>query len=285
MKKILILSLFMALTCFVQAQIKTPAPSPKAMTMQTIGLTDVTVEYSRPSVKGRTIFAADGLVPYGKVWRTGANQATKVTFSNDVKVNDQMLKAGSYAITTVPERQSWMVHFPPYKKSSWSSYAEATPAISVKANTGSTAQAKESFSIGFDALTDGGANMMFAWDKTYATLKIGANADEAVMASIDKVLAGPTPNDYYAAGSYYHASGKDLNKALEYVQMATNTDKPKFWQVRKESLILADLGRIPEAVKAANKSLQLAEAAGNADYVKLNKESIGVWSKKGGMTK
>ncbi len=111
-------------------------------------------------------------------------------------------------------------------------------------------------------------------------VKIEADPDKTVMANIDRILAGPSTNDYYAAGTYLHDSGKDLNKALEYVRKATSVASPAFWQVRKEALILADLGRTKEAIDAAKKSLDLAKAANNKDYITMNEQSIAEWSKK-----
>lgn len=271
---ILIMALF---AVSVNAQINTPAASPKQMVKQTVGLTDITVEYSRPSMKGRTIFAEDGLVSYGKMWRTGANAATKITFSTDVTVNGKALEAGSYAITTVPSANEWRMNFYPYVKSSWSSYAEANPVLSVTTKPKSLGMSMESFLIHFGNLKDDSASLDLMWDKTVASVKIGVSYDEEVMAAIEKTLAGPTPNDYYNAASYYHSSGKDLNKALEYVRKATNVAKPRYWQVRREALILADMGKTDEAIKAANKSLELAKAAGNEDYVKMNQKSINEW--------
>ena len=119
--------------------------------------------------------------------------------------------------------------------------------------------------------------MGFLWENTYVPVSIGVNVDEKVMASIKRTLSGPSAGDYYAAGSYMHDEGKDLEKALTYVQKATSSDKPRFWQVRKESLILADLGRKAEAITAAKKSLELAKAAGNDDYVRLNEKSLKEW--------
>jgi tetratricopeptide (TPR) repeat protein len=111
-------------------------------------------------------------------------------------------------------------------------------------------------------------------------VKITADSDKTVMASIEKVLAGPSGNDYFNAASYMHDSGKDLNKALEYVRKATQVASPAFWQVRRESLILADLGRKAEAIEAAKKSLELAKVANNMDYVRMNEKSIAEWTKK-----
>lgn len=260
------------------AQIATPAPSPGSTLKQTVGLTDVTIEYSRPGMKGRTIFAADGLVPFGEIWRTGANTATKFTFSDDVKVGEQELKAGSYAILSKPGASSWQVMFYPYDNSNFGVYLEREAAATVEAKTMKTGQKVENFSIVIDNITNNSADIILAWDMTAAVLPLKVEVEKRVMANIDRVLAGPTANDYFAAASYYHESGKDLNKALEWIQKA-NAAEPRFWMVRREALILADLNRKKEAIAAAEKSMKLAEEAGNADYVRMNKKSIAEWSK------
>ncbi|PHN07262.1 DUF2911 domain-containing protein [Flavilitoribacter nigricans] len=263
----------------LSAQISTPAPSPGSKLMQTVGLTDVTVEYSRPAVKERNIFAADGLVPFGEIWRTGANSATKITFSDDVKVGEKDLKAGAYAILSKPNAASWEVMFFPYEGGNWGSYVEKEPAATVEAKTMKTGHKIENFTIMIDGITTDAANLIFAWDNTAASVPLSVMVDKQVMANIERVLAGPSTNDYFAAASYYHQTGKDLNKALEWVQKATAGENPAFWQVRLEALILADLNRKKEAIAAAKKSMELAEKAGNADYVRMNKKSIDEWSK------
>jgi len=258
-------------------QISTPAPSPSAMFKQTVGLTEVTVEYSRPGVRGRAIFG--DLVPYDKVWRTGANAVTKMTFSEDVQVEGKDLEAGAYAILTKPGRTSWDVHFYRYETGNWGSYLEKTPAAVVTVTPIEVpAITVENFFITFADLTAEGALIEFIWNHTIVPVQLTVHTDKAVMANIDRVLAGPSNGDYFNAGTYLHTSGKDLNKALKYVQMATSGDNPRFWQVRRESLILADLGRKAEAIAAAKKSLELSMAAGNDDYIKMNKDSIKEWS-------
>lgn len=261
------------------AQIATPAPSPASKLTQTVGLTDVTIEYSRPGVKDRTIFAADGLVPFGEIWRLGANAATKVTFSDDVKVDGKELKAGSYALLTKPSANSWEIMFYPYESGNWGSYVEKEPAVTASAPAGKIGEKVENFMIMVDNIGMDQAELVFAWDKTAAVLPLSVDVDKRVTANIERVLAGPTGNDYFAAASYYHESGKDLNKALEWINKATEGDNPMFWQVRRKALILADLNRKEDAIKAAKQSLELAEAAGNADYVRMNKKSIAEWSK------
>ncbi len=286
MKKLLLSLCTIAILAFgmttADAQIRTPSPSPSSKIEQTVGLTDITVEYSRPSVKGRTIFSSDGLVPYGEVWRTGANSATKITFSDDVKVGGTDLKAGAYAILTVPSATSWQVQFHPHESGNWGSYRDKEPAATVTANVQNLPFSIESFMILFTDLKDGSANLEFVWSDVVAVVPIEVEYEKRVMASIERTLGGPTANDYYAAANYYHSTGKDLNKALSYVQKATKTENPRFWQVRREALILADLGRHGEAIAAAKKSLKLAQEAGNKDYVRMNEKSIAQWSKKAG---
>lgn len=278
--KFAILSLVFLASVQLNAQIKTPAASPSATVMQTVGLTDVTVEYSRPSAKGRTIFASEGLVPFGKVWRTGANGITKVTFSDDVTIEGKELAKGSYGVLTMPSANIWAVHFYAYDKSNWSSYTEKTPDLVVNVTSKKIKESVETFTIGLANVSSTSADLEISWENTVVPVKIGVEVDKTVMAAIEKTMAGPSTGDYYAAGQYYHESGKDLKQALAWVQKATQVDEPRFWQVRREALILADLGMTKEAIMAAKKSLELATAAGNDDYVKMNEKSIAEWSMK-----
>jgi len=171
MKKLLVLSFALLVCTFAQAQKK--APSPASMLKQTVGLTDVTVEYSRPGVKGRTIFAADGLVPFGKEWRTGANSATKITFCDDVTIQGKALKAGTYAITSVPEKAKWTFHFHNYSESGWGTYRGQKPALAVTTAPLPMSENVESFMIAVDALTDTSAEIGFLWANTYVPLTLG----------------------------------------------------------------------------------------------------------------
>ncbi len=283
MKKLLFSICTIALVAFFTttstAQIKTPAPSPSATLTQAIGLSDVTIAYSRPSVKGRKIFATDGLVPFGKVWRTGANQATKISFGADVNVGGKDLKKGDYAILSIPNADAWAVHFYPYESGSWSSYVEKDPMAVVTAKAENLPFSIESFSISIEDITDDSGNLVFFWSNVAASVPLNFEVEKNVMAAIEKTLAGPTAGDYYAAGNYLLSIDKDLEKALTYVQKATKTDNPRFWQVRREALILGKLGRVKEAIAAAKLSKELAVKAGNDDYVRLNDESIAEWMK------
>ncbi|MGB3548235.1 MAG: DUF2911 domain-containing protein [Saprospiraceae bacterium] len=266
----------------VAAQINTPAPSPGGKIMQTVGLTDVTVEYSRPSAKNRTLFAADGLVPYGEVWRTGANQATKITFSDDVMVDGKEVPAGSYAILTKPMEKAWEVMFFPYESGNWSSYVEKDPALTVTAPVKKNAMKVESFTINIGELSTDAAHLEMYWGNTMVAVPMKVEVDGRVKADIDRVMAGPSVNDYYSAASYLSDANQDMNKALMYIKKANemSKDAPKFWMLRRESLIQAALGNTKEAITAAEMSMKLAEAAGNQDYVRMNRASLMEWKKK-----
>jgi hypothetical protein len=270
--------LMLAFSVQTNAQIKTPAASPSAKVEQMVGLTTVSLEYSRPSVKGREIFG--GLVPYDKVWRTGANSATKISFSEDVKLNGVAVKAGSYAVLTKPMKEEWMFMLYPYVSGSWGSYLDSdVEPTTFSAEAGEMPFTVESFMISVGNLTSGGANIYFMWDKTGATVKLEVPTDESVEKSIAATMAGPTAGDYSAAASYYFNEGKDLNKALKWITKSIeNDDREKFWILRTKSLIQAKLGDSKGAVMTAKRSLELAKEAKNDDYVRMNEASIKEWS-------
>ena len=265
----------------IQAQIKTPAPSPSAEYEQVIGLTEVEVEYSRPSMRGRTIFG--DLVPYGKIWRTGANARTKISFSTDVTINEKELKEGTYALFTIPNATSWDIIF-------YTDYAgggapaeldETKVALKVSAKPSTMDSKMETFTIGFGELADQVSGMMYImWEKTKVGIKIGVPTDEIAMKTIESTMAGPSNGDYYTAAVYYLNSGKDINQAKEWIDKAiSGNDNPPFWQLRQQSLIYAASGDKKGAIDSAKKSLAASKEAGNADYVKMNEDSIAEWSK------
>lgn len=278
-KKLFIAVFFVGISSALTAQIKTPQPSPFSTIEQVVGLTDVTLEFSRPSMKGRAIFG--NLVPYGKVWRTGANANTKITFSDNVIVDDQELKKGTYAIYTIPNETFWEVIF--YSDSNnWGApqkWDDSKVAAKTIVNIEEMPMKIESFTMVFDDLTTSSAVIGILWENVYVGVKFEVPTDKKTSKSIETVMAGPSGNDYFQAASYYHTEGKDLNQALAWMKLATVGDNPPFWYLRRMSLIQADMGDKSGAIATATKSLAGAEKAGNADYVKMNKESIAEWSK------
>ncbi|WP_062059340.1 DUF2911 domain-containing protein [Aquimarina longa] len=280
MKKIVLFFSVALLSIGIEAQVKTPQPSPSSKIEQVIGLTDVTVAYSRPSMKGRAIFG--NLVPYDKLWRTGANKNTQITFSDDVKIGGKELKKGTYAIYTKPGKENWEVIFysdannwgTPQK---WDA-TKAALTTTVKATT--IPINVETFTIMFSDFKMDSAILSFLWATTEVALKVEVPSKEKAMASIKKVMDGPSAGDHYQAATFYKEVG-EIAKAKEHIDKAISLRKnPAFWYHRQQSLIYAKSGDKAGAIKAAKTSLQLAEKAGNADYVKLNKDSLLEWGAK-----
>ena len=278
MKKSLLLLCVVLASYSLEAQINTPQPSPSSTLIQKVGLTDVTVDYSRPSMRGRTIFG--DLVPYDKLWRTGANSRTKITFSEDVTIDGQELKAGSYAVFTKPGVTSWEVFF--YTDTNGGgtprNWDESKVAAKTKVQVYSMAMAVETFTITIDDLSNNNATLGMLWDKTYVGVKFEVATDAAVSKNIENVLNGPGAWDYYVSAVYYMSADKDINQAKEWMEMAMSmTETPAFWQLRQQSLIYAKAGDKKAAIATAKKSLAGAKEADNAAYVKMNKASLKEW--------
>ena len=282
MKKI-VLSLFViAISFSTNAQIETPQPSPFSKITQKVGLTDVTLEYSRPGVKGRTVFG--DLVPYGKIWRTGANSRTKITFSTDVTIDGKPLKKGTYALFTKPSATTWDVYFYTDYKGGGApqKWDDAKVAAQVRATVIPMPMKIETFTMTFDDLTNNSAMLGMLWEEVYVGLKFEVPTDAMVSKAIKTLMAGPSANDMYASAVYYLESGKDIKKAQTWIDKAVEmtSEKPRFWYLRQQSLIHAKAGNKKGAVAAAKLSLLHAEKAGNAGYIKMNKASLKEWGAK-----
>ncbi|MFT4600335.1 MAG: hypothetical protein ACI857_000509 [Arenicella sp.] len=282
MKKILLTAVVMLSGLMsANAQVKSPQPSPAASVDQTIGLTDLEIDYSRPGVKGRTIFG--DLVPFGEVWRTGANKAVQFSTSTKMKFGGKDIEAGNYALYTVPNKDSWDIIL--YEETEiWGTpekWVDSLEAARVSAKPTTLGDNVESFTISIDNIVDGStADMSISWAKTKVTIQLEAPTNEIAQASIDNTMAGPSSNDYYRSASFYLEQKKDLEQAHTWVKKAVEMrGEDAFWMLRKQSLIEAELGKTKEAIATATRAMASAEKAGNADYVKMNKDSIAEWSK------
>lgn len=283
MKKILFSIVILTALCFtqVEAQLKTPAPSPGATVTQKVGVSEIAIDYSRPSMKGRKIFG--GLVPFGELWRTGANASTKVTFADDVTVGGVALKAGKYALFTFPGESEWTVVFYGDAEVSGTPGDKYDPKQEVakfKVKSQKLSDKVETFTIDVANLTDASAEITLLWENTKVVIPVKFDTEKMVMTSIDEVMAGPSQRDYYSAARYYFDNGKDLNTAYKWITKATEGDGNAFWMLRLKSQIEAGLGKYKEAINTATKSKELAEKAGNKQYVKFNEDAIKEWSKK-----
>lgn len=281
MKKILIAFAFMIAPFIAEAQLKTPQASPKATVFQTVGLTDVEIVYSRPAARGRAVFG--NLVPFGKIWRTGANENTTISFSEDAVIDGKTLPKGKYALYTIPKIESWEVIF--YSTTNnWGNpevWNEANVVLRTTVKEEALPKPVETFTIGINNLTVDSAHLDMAWENSSVSMKFEVPTQKLTLANIEKVLAGPTSADYFSAAQYIYQTNGDNVKALAYMDkaMEMSTDKP-YWYTRLKSLIQARAGDKKGAIETANISLAAAEAAKNQDYVKMNRDSIAEWSKK-----
>jgi hypothetical protein len=282
MKKIMLLVAIFATSFMTYSQIQTPAPSPFAKLEQKVGVTDFTLEYSRPSMKGRTIFG--DLVPFNKMWRTGANANTKITFSTDVIIEGKLLKAGSYAIYTIPYDGKWEVIF--YADASNWGLPEKWDEEKAVAKTVPVSYPLpmdiETYTMSFDNLNNDSVVLGMMWEKTYVGVKIDVPTHKIVMMKIEEAMKGkPSGDEMYAAAVYYSQNGEDINRAKEWIDEAIKmSETPQFWKLRQQSLIYAKSGDTKGAIAIARKSLAAAQEAGNDDYVKMNMDSLKEWGAK-----
>jgi hypothetical protein len=281
MKKILIAFALIITPFIAEAQLKTPQASPKATVFQTVGLTDIEIVYCRPAARGRAVFG--NLVPFGKVWRTGANENTTISFSEDVVIDGKTLPKGKYALYTIPKIESWEVIF--YSTTNnWGNpevWNEANVVLRTTVKEEALQKPVESFTIGIGNLDANFAYLEMAWENSSVSMKFEVPTQKVTLANIEKTLAGPTSADFFSAAQYIYQSNGDNTKALAYVNKALemSAEKP-YWYTRLKSLIQAKLGDKKGAIETANASLIAAETAKNQDYVKMNRESIAEWSKK-----
>ncbi|MFP9118037.1 DUF2911 domain-containing protein [Flavobacterium sp. RNTU_13] len=285
MKKIFMAAgLALVLSLSASAQIQTPQASPKATIDQVVGLTNVKIEYSRPSARGRAVYGE--LVPFGRLWRTGANANTIVTFGDDVIIAGKTLKAGKYALYTQPKADSWDIIF--YTDTNnWGlpeKWDETKEAVRATVKPEFLNRPVETLNIAVNSLDSDYAFLEISWEKTLVALKFEVPTRSTALKSIEEAMSGPTAGSYFAAAQYYYQSNADLGKALNWINAAVDKtpkgqDAP-FYMLRQKSLIQAKMGDKAGAIETAKLSLAGAEKAGNNDYVKMNKDSINEWSKK-----
>ncbi|MBF8964176.1 DUF2911 domain-containing protein [Pontibacter sp. FD36] len=269
----------------VQAQqqgIAMPAASPLSSVTQEVGLSKVTVTYSRPSMKGRSVYGGD-IVPFGKVWRTGANNSTTLNFSDDVTIQGKKVPAGEYALLTIPNQNEWTVIL--YKDTKLggnvAQYKQENDQLRFTVKPQTNPRTVETFTINFANLKANAADLEILWDKTVVSFTIEAEVDSKVMAQIqERVLNGKdvSPSLYAAAANYYADNNKDMKQALEWMKKA-NANEPRFWNLHAQAKMQAKLKDYKGAVKTAEQSIELAKKANNDDYVRMNEKAIAEWKK------
>ncbi len=266
-------------TLFGQIQIPWPSTPSKSETI--VGLTLISLDYSRPSKNGRKIFG--NLVPYDTIWRTAANKNSTITFSDDIKIENKELKKGTYSIYTKPRKEIWEIYF--YTDINnlglpavWDT-SKIAVSFSVKPKIVTTT---ETFTISIENIGYESCNLEIKWDNISVPMKIEVPTDKIVSENIDKVLSGPSAWDYYNAAEHNRRAKKNLTKALIWINTAIEkgTEEDNLVFYRKKSLIEADLFDYKGAINSANISLKYAKLSNNRDNIKMNAESILEWAKK-----
>ncbi len=251
-----------------EAQLKTPAPSPTQTIKQDVGLASVELNYSRPGMKGRKIFG--DLVPFGKVWRTGANNATTITFGEEVTIGGKKIPAGKYGLVTIPEKKNWTVIITKQLDvTSPAGYKQENDIVRVEAKTMEIAETIENFTMQFANVKSNSCDLHIMWDHTAVAVPITTDVETKVMAQIDQLMNKDT-RPYYGAAMYYMDNNKDLSQALAWFDKAAEMQPNAFWVHHQRANALARLGKKEDAKASAKKSRALAVEQKNDDYVVLN---------------
>ncbi|GAB4092170.1 DUF2911 domain-containing protein [Flaviaesturariibacter terrae] len=258
------------LFCSAQGQqLRTPAPSPSQMIRQDFGISSAELNYSRPAIRGRKIFG--DLVPFGQVWRTGANSATRIKFADDVNIGGQELKAGEYAIFTVPGEKEWEIIINKGSANWGTDYRQDLDLFRFKVPSMTLSMPVESFTMQFANIKANSMDLQIMWDRTAVNIPIKADFDKKIMGQIDQLM-NKDNRPYFAAAMYYMDNGKDMNQALSWFDKAVEANPNAFWMHYQRAVALSRLGRKKEALDASMKSMALAREQKNDDYVRLNEK-------------
>ena len=261
---------------FIFSQIQTPQPSPLSKLSQKVGLVNVDIEYSRPSARQRVVFGS--LIPFGQKWRTGANQNTKITFGNDVKIENSLIKKGTYSVYTIPNLNSWSLIF--YKKfDNWGlpkNWDDDLVEIEVSTNTITLPFSIETFTISFNNLSNNGCTLDMSWENTLVSFKINSMTQEKVVKSINKNLSdNPSSQDYYKAAVFYYEEKLDINKAKLWIDKSSELgDNFPYWMLNQKALIYHAYGSVDESIEIAKLGLNLAKQTKIKDSIKTLNETL-----------
>ncbi len=268
MKQLILLVIFTQFFSSLNAQIKTPAASPSASVTQEIGLAKATIEYSRPSLKNRKMIGGE-LVPFGKIWRTGANKIPNLIFDQDVMIDGKNVPAGTYGLATIPNEKEWTIVITKNAKQ-WGvyEYKESEDLMRFKVKSEKTKLKEEHFTMGFSDFISTSANIFITWENTTLKFKVSQNPEAAIMAEIkEKTSAAEVNTDtYYGAANYYFENGKDLKQAFEWANKMIEKEKA-YWTLAVRAKIAQKLGNCAVAKADATEGIPLAQKDNDSSYV------------------
>ncbi len=271
MKKIFFPIVCLSIAMASTAQLKMPAPSPTQNIRQDFGMSSVELIYSRPAMKGRKVFG--DLVPWNKVWRTGANNATRLKFNDDVMIGGQALKAGEYALYTVPGENEWEIIINKGSANWGTNYKMEDDVFRVKVKPAKLNEAVETFTMQFANVKPNSTDLQIMWDRTAVSVPITTDIDKKIMAQINDAM-NKDSRPYFQSAMYYMESGRDLNQAIMWFDKGIELNPNAFWMYHQKANALARQGKKDEARAVATKSMELAREQKNDDYVALNQKLI-----------
>lgn len=254
--------------------LKTPVASPSQTLKQGFSLGEISIEYSRPSAKGRTVFG--DLVPFGKVWRTGANAATKVTFTEEVMIENTTVPAGTYALYSIPDKDTWQLML--YKDLTLggevNDYKQENELARFKVKATTTANKTETFTITVDDITSTACNISISWENTKVSLPVRMEIDAKVMKNIETAMSPADKRPFYQAANYYYENNKDMKQALEWINKAVEMNPKAYWVYTLKSKIQIKMNDFKGAVETSEKAIQLATEDKDDTYVNTNRKLI-----------
>lgn len=272
MKKIFLLIAVAVSSVSIAQTLVTPQPSTTQTIKQNFGLSSIELSYSRPNVKGRTVMG--DLVPFGKVWRTGANGATTLAFGDEVMIGGQKIAPGKYGLLSIPGKDNWtLIITKQLDVTSPAAYKEDMDVVRVNAKPMPVQDKLETFTMQFADVKPNSCELHLMWENTAVALPITTDIDSKIMAQIDNVM-NKDNLPYFGAAMYYMDNEKDLNQALIWFTKATQQNPKAYFIHYQRANCLVKLGKKSEAIDAATTSLKLAKEANNADYVKLNEDLL-----------
>jgi hypothetical protein len=258
----------------IAQQLKIPAASPAQTIKQAFGISEITIEYSRPSARGRVVFGE--VVPFGKIWRTGANSTTKITFGDDVKIEGVDVKAGTYGFYTIPNADSWEIML--YKDltlgGNVANYKSENEVIRVKVKPTTLANKVETFTMGLSDMTSTTANIDLTWENTRVAISVVTEIDSKIMKTIESTIVQDN-RPFYQAASYYYENNKDLKLALEWAEKVINANPKAYWIVLLKAKIQLKLNDKKGAIATANQVIIMATADKDDSFVKQADKLIG----------
>jgi hypothetical protein len=273
MKKLcsLLFAVIVFATGSIEAQVKMPAPSPTQTVKQDFAMGSIEIVYSRPSSKGRKVYG--DLVPMRKLWRTGANEPTKITFSEAVELGGRKVEPGSYALYSIPSEENWEIILNK-GLNNWGidGYKEADDVVRFKVMPAKTKNMVETFTIQFANIKPESCEIQVLWEQTVASIPVTANIKDKLKVQIEDALKNAEQKPYWEAAQFYNEYEKNLPKALENINKAIEGYPKGFWMIVYKAKIQKEMGDVAGALESSKKSMELAKEAGNDDYVKINKD-------------